>query len=107
MSPGELWQDISLEEWRGIVRYTNQEPWGELREDMRMAAVVANILAPFCKGAHDTPDLIYPYILTDADKADEAKRLLDWIKTNGKLARQNDNPPGARCPGDAEGGKAG
>lgn len=60
-----------------------------------MASVVANILAGFSSGHHDTPNLIYPYIETNEDKADEAKRLLDWIKQNGNLAGKNGDSPGA------------
>lgn len=54
-------QAMSYEDWLFWCRYDDEDPWGELRADMRMASVVANILAPWCGGAGRTPDLIYPY----------------------------------------------
>lgn len=72
-----------------------------------MAAVVANVIAPFCKTIGDTPDLIYPYIPSAEDQADEAVRILQYVQAqNGDVARQHGDSPGDRLPGDAAGCEA-
>ena len=106
-SPEELWSEMSFADWTGWVQYSNYEPWGELREDMRMASVVANVLAPFCKSMTQTPDLIYPYIQSLEDVVDEAHKVLALKKARyGSQPRKHGDSPGIGCPGGAEGGQA-
>lgn len=97
LSPAELWNSVTFEEWLGICRYSNQEPWGELRQDLRMSSVVANLLGAFAKHKADTPNLIWPYVETAEDIADEANKVLEHAKRlmlDGSLARQHGNSPG-------------
>ena len=104
LSPQQLWEEISFKDWLGIVRYSEEEPWGEIRDDLRMASVVANIHAPFCKQAQNTPNLIWPYIESDEDVADEARKVLEHVKANyGDIARQHGDSPGHQRSGDAGG----
>jgi hypothetical protein len=63
-----------------------------------MASVVSNLLAAFTKHATDTPNLIWPYVTTPEDMADEANAVLAAAKKimhDGTLARKHGDTPGA------------
>jgi hypothetical protein len=87
---------MSFQDWMGWVAYSDHEPWGEKRDDMRMATVVANIHAPFSRSVTQTPNLIWPYIQSPEDRLAEAQALLDKKKAKyGTKPRQNGDTPGA------------
>lgn len=87
---------MSFQDWLGWVAYSDHEPWGEKREDMRMAAVVANIHAPFVRTNAILPDLIWPYVQSAEDRANEAQALIDKKKAlYGGSSRQNGDTPGS------------
>jgi hypothetical protein len=73
------WEQLA--DWQ---RYYEQEPWGEIRADMRAAA--NSLWSRSC--ADDSPDLFHPYF-SGSDPNELAKRakLLDAkiaeIKSNG------------------------
>jgi hypothetical protein len=63
-----------------------------------MASVVSNLLAAFTKHATDTPNLIWPYVTTPEDMADEANAVLAAAKKimhDGTLTRQYGHSPRA------------
>lgn len=65
-----------------------------MREDMRMASVVLNILSAFCASI-DAPDLLYPYILSPEAQAEEAHAILAYKKAKyGDVAGQHGDSPG-------------
>lgn len=75
---------------------------------MRMATVVANLLAPFCKGRQQTPDLIWPYVTTTEDLAEEARKVLSKAKElYGEKSREHGDSPWARLQGHDDGGGSG
>jgi hypothetical protein len=47
-----------------------QEPWGEVRADMRVSAQTMWAIAPYSKESLELPDLHYPYFPTEDETLD-------------------------------------
>lgn len=79
------------------LQYFNEEPWGEIREDMRN---VVTLLWQRAQGGElDLPNLFYPYFEDDSPEAmlGKAQEVKDWIREHGRKFNR-------KTRGDSDGG---
>lgn len=73
--------------------YFAQEPWGELRADMRSMVLAAHILSPHMPSGTELPNPTYPYFEDTSPEAvaDKAQELKRWIAENRERLHGNHN----------------
>lgn len=66
---------LTQKQWSEWEQFYAQDPWGELRADLRALVVQLHHNDPHCDA-----ELIWPYFQTDAERADEELAMNEGFK---------------------------
>lgn len=92
--PDVLLEKLTHRQFLDWQTYFAQEPWGELRADMRSMVLAAHILSPHMPDGTQLPNPTYPYFEDTSPEAmaDKAQDLKRWIEANReRLSGRNDD----------------
>lgn len=73
----QMLSEIDAREFSQWVKYAEEEPFGEDRQDQRTAAQTMWLLTPYGGGSESLPSLFYPYF---TDQTEELEKQVAKLK---------------------------
>lgn len=82
--PDVLLPKLTFQQYLNWQTYFSQEPWGELRADMRSMVLAAYINSPHTPVGTELPNPTFPYFedMSPEGIADKAQDVKEWIAAN-------------------------